>query len=124
MPEDANMLEVRIMLRKVICFINPASTSATLFSSLRFDFSYTFSSLPLPLPQHSSHQSSFHFSNIIFITSVSICGYTFSSLPIPLQQSSFHQSGFHCIKILFTNPASISATLSCIQIYLHGDFIV
>src|SRR6218665_2260907 len=100
MPEDANMLEVRIMLRKVICFINPASTSATLFSSLRFDFSYTFSSLP----QHSSHQSSFHFSNIIFITSVSICGYTFSSLPIPLQQSSFHQSGFHCIKFFSPIP--------------------
>src|SRR6218665_3814570 len=71
-----------------IPFINPASTSATLFSSLS-----------LPFQLHFFHHSLFHFS------------YTFSSLPLPLQQYLFHLSHFHFCNILLINPASISATL-------------
>src|SRR6218665_1954988 len=62
---------------------------------------------------------------INFIESTaSISATLFTPIPLPLQQYSFHQSRFHFINILFTNPASISAKLSCLQIYLLQDFIV
>jgi len=84
-----------------------ASISATFFSSIplplqqhsfhhsRFHFRATFSSLSLPLPQHSSYWSRFHFSNTLFITIASTPATFFSSIPLPFQQHSFHQSLFH-----------------------------
>ena len=75
-----------------------ASISATFFSSI-----------PLPLQQHSFHHSCFHFSYTFFINPASIFATFFSSLSLQLHQHSFRQSRFHFSNILFINPASISA---------------
>src|SRR6218665_172134 len=76
-------------------FINPISSSAT------------FSSLQLPVQHHCFHQSRFHFSNIRFITPVSISAIFFSLIPLSFQQHVFftpalilakhyfHHSAFH-----------------------------
>ena len=82
------------------------------FSNIPF-----YSSIPLPLRQHSFNHSSLHFRYTFFIASAPTSAIFVSPLPIPIPQHSIHQSRFHFIKMLFINPASISATLSCIQIY-------